>query len=113
MKDIINVEYESPYTSFGPQTPVLSITYDYSTGEFSYSFGDRTLPDEQIQAIIAFLKNKAKIAQFLRMNLNEGFHSNQEFITISYDGHTNKISQSILSRRYEHPFHCTSYRFSL
>ncbi len=104
MENIIKVEYESPYNSFGPQTPIMSVTYDYSTGEFSYSYGGIKLSEERIQSILAFLKDKKNIDRFFSLNLNSGFHDNQEFLTMTYTGKTHRISQMIMNRVYNHPF---------
>jgi hypothetical protein len=103
--DIITIIYEAPYTSFGPQTPKLYFKYDYLSQKFEYQYGNAILGEDKLESIIHFISDKTNIRKFLNLpNIQEGFHDNQEFLTIDYGTKTKTISQSIMNPKYSHPF---------
>lgn len=104
-EDIITIEYNAPFNSFGSKTPTLSFQYDYNSGSCKYTFGDRKLSDKDISTIISFLNRKYNIERFFDMpETNEGVLDCGEFITISYMGRNKTISQNVTNRKYDHPF---------
>lgn len=108
--DVITVICKAPYTSFGPQTPELCFKYDYASGNYTYDYGNSKLREETINRILSFLKDKNNISRFFSLpDIQDGFHDNQEFLTIEYGGRTKNISQNCLSRKFEHPFFQSQY----
>ncbi len=103
---VIKIQYKAPYTSFGPQTPMLNIEFDYSTQKLT----GVNLSKKTKSELISFLCNKQNIDSFFNLpDINEGFHDNKEFLTISYNGKTKTIAQNIMRRKYEHPFRSSRY----
>lgn len=103
--DIITIVYEAPYTSFGPQTPKLYFKYDYLSQKCEYQYGNAILGEDKLESIIHFISDKTNIRKFFNLpNIQEGFHDNQEFLTIEYAVKTKTISQDIMNPKYNHPF---------
>jgi len=110
----IKIDYKAPYTSFGPQTPKFSFSYDYLTGNYEYQYGQRELSHEEIEKVIHFINDKSNIIHFFNLpNIQEGFHDSQEFLTMEYDGKTKTISQNIMNRIYNHPFNFTRFNIRI
>lgn len=109
-KSVITVNYKAPYTSFGPQSPEIVFKYDYISGNYTYNCGNNKLSEKAINNILSFIRDKNNINLFFSLpNVQEGFHDNQEFLTIEYDGRKKSICQNCLSRKFEHPFSQSRY----
>lgn len=107
LSGIIKVTYEPPYNSFGPSKPKLVFEYDYSTGNYSYSYDE--LCQDDIEGIISFLEATSNIDFFFKLpEVNEGVHDSKEYLTIEYNGEEKTIAQNVLKPIFHHPFNISS-----